>query len=111
VLVFVSLILARESRSLLMGEGVSPETIIRIKKIAEKDNAVEKVLNVLSTYQSPEDVVLMLVVVFKSDLDTEEITAAIDRVRSAVKEEFKLVHYIFVQPDIYRKPLKSSPNP
>jgi len=69
LLVFVSFILARESRSLL------------------------------STYQSPEDVILMLIIDFKDDLDTEDITEAITRIRTRIKTEFQFIHYVIIQPE------------
>lgn len=100
ILVAVSLILARESRSLLMGEGIAPVTQVRIRKLVEEDKAVLKVLNILSTYQAPEDVLLMLIVAFKDDLETEDITLAIDRVRKVVKEHFPLVRFVIIQPQI-----------
>lgn len=46
LLIIVSLLLARESRSLLMGEGIAPITQQRLKDLTEKDPAVLKVLNV-----------------------------------------------------------------
>jgi len=98
LLVAVSMVLGRESRSLLMGEGISRETQIKIKTLVEKDEAVLKVNNILSTYQSPEEVVLMLIVTFKPDLDTELITEAVTRVRSNVKHEFELVEFVIIQP-------------
>ncbi|WP_316833670.1 cation diffusion facilitator family transporter [Pedobacter nutrimenti] len=98
LLVFVSLILARESRSLLMGEGISPETQKKIIAIAESDKAVIKVANVLSTYQSPEEIMLMLIIYFKEDLDTEDITDSIDRIRAAIKREYQLVEFVIIQP-------------
>ncbi|HXR85110.1 MAG TPA: cation diffusion facilitator family transporter [Hanamia sp.] len=98
LLVFVSLILARESRSLLMGEGIAAETQKKIIALAERDPAVIKVNNVLSTYESPEEVVLMLIISFKQHLDTEEITDAIVRIRKQIKEEFKLVEFVIIQP-------------
>ena len=98
ILVAVSMILARESRSLLMGEGVSKETQQKIKSIAEKDEAVDKVMNVLSTYEAPEAVLLLLRVAFKPDLTTEEITTAIERVRAAIKQEYGLIKFILIQP-------------
>jgi cation diffusion facilitator family transporter len=98
LLIFVSLILARESRSLLMGEGIAPETQQKIKALVEKDETVLQVSNILSTYQSPEEVVLMLLVQFKQDLDTDEITNAIERIRSAIKEKFNLVEFVLIQP-------------
>jgi len=103
LLIFVSLILARESRSLLMGEGIAPETQKKIIALAEKDPSVIKVVNVLSTYESPEEVVLMLIVNFKADLDTVEITDAIERVRKTIKQQFQLVEFVIIQPEAVKK--------
>jgi len=101
LLVFASVILARESRSLLMGEGIAPETQKKIKALAEKDPSVLKVGSILSTYEAPEEVVLMLIVYFKPDLDTDEITDAIERVRKAIKEEFTRIEFVIIQPQGY----------
>ncbi len=99
ILVFVSLILARESRSLLMGEGIAPETREKITKLAEQDDAVVRTKNILSTYQSPEEIVLVLIIDFKDHLDTEEITEAVQRIRRTVKTTFPLVRYVIIQPE------------
>ena len=99
VLVGVSMILARESRSLLMGESISNLSRQKIIVMTEKDPAVTKVMNIISTYQSPHEVILMLIIAFKDDLDTQEINEAIERVRNAVKEEFKLVRFVIIQPE------------
>lgn len=99
LLVFVSFILARESRSLLMGEGIAPDVKKRIKDLVERDGSVTCVKSMISTYQSPEEVVLMLLVDFKNDLNTGEITDAIGRLRNAITAEFSLVQYIFIQPE------------
>lgn len=98
LLVAVSLVLGRESRSLLMGEGIAPDTQKKIKTLAEKDEAVLKVNNVLSTYQSPEEVVLMLIVSFEANLDTEDISRAITRIRADIKQEFDKVEFVIIQP-------------
>lgn len=100
LLVFVSAILARESRSLLMGEGIAPETKEKIKFLAEQDQAVLSVPNILSTYQSPEEVILMLICVFRPDLDTEDITDSISRIRAAVKAAFPFARFVIIQPQI-----------
>ncbi|GGG59643.1 cation diffusion facilitator family transporter [Epilithonimonas arachidiradicis] len=99
ILVFVSFILARESRSLLMGEGIAPETKQKIVELAESDPAVLKTKNILSTYQSPEEVVLMLIIDFEDHLDTEEITDAIQRIRAVIKQLFPLVRFVIIQPE------------
>lgn len=101
VLVGVSAILARESRSLLMGESISPESRNRIITLVEKDPSILKVMHLLSTYQSPDEIILMLIVAFKEDLNTAVINDAIDRIRDTVKTEFKLIRFILVQPETF----------
>lgn len=103
LLVGVSVILARESRSLLMGEGISDASRDKICLITNADPAVENTLKIISTYQSPEEVILMLIVAFKADLDTEDINEAIDRIRSQVRKEFKLIRYVIIQPEVMTK--------
>lgn len=109
VLIGVSAILARESRSLLMGEGISPETRIRIISLVEQDKAVLKVMHLLSTYQSPDEIILMLIVAFRENLNTIEINETIDRIRDTVKAEFKLMRFVMVQPETFgEEMIKSS---
>ena len=106
LLVGVSLILARESRSLLMGEGVSESSRKKIIQLTESDHSVLKVMNVMSTYQSPEDVLLILIVAFQEDLDTEDINNSINRIRTVIKKEFKLIHFVIIQPEVADHPYK-----
>jgi len=98
LLIFVSLILARESRSLLMGEGISIETQKRLIQITEDDPAVIKVINVLSTYESPDEIVLMLIIRFKPNLHTAAITDAIERLKTRIKNQYALIKFIVIEP-------------
>jgi len=98
LLIGVSLILARESRSLLMGEGIALASQERIIALTEQDPSVIKVLNVLSNYQSPKEVILMLMISFEPELNTKAMTNAIDRIRGVIKKEFPLIKFVIVQP-------------
>jgi cation diffusion facilitator family transporter len=99
LLVGISLILARESRSLLMGEGIAPETKKKITAIVEKDERVLRLMNIISSYQSPTEVLVVLIVVFKDNLNTQTINAASDHIRNIIKKEFKLIRFIIIQPE------------
>lgn len=98
LLVAVSIVLGRESKGLLMGEGIDPRTQVRIRSLAEKDASVLKVNSVLSTYQSPNEVVLMLIVTFKPELNTADISEAITRIRADIRREFDLIEFVIIQP-------------
>jgi divalent metal cation (Fe/Co/Zn/Cd) transporter len=99
LLVGVSLVLARESRSLLMGEGISAEIKNKVIATAEKDPAVLKVQYVLATYRAPEDVLVMLIIAFKPDLDTADINESIVRIRTTIMEQHELIKFVAVQPE------------
>ncbi|MDN5287211.1 MAG: cation diffusion facilitator family transporter [Mucilaginibacter sp.] len=101
LLIGVSLILARESRSLLMGEGIGKDTKARITEIVGQDTDVLKLMHILSTYQSPSEIVLMLIVAFKPNLDTARINEAISRIRNRVKDEYSLIHFVIIQPETF----------
>ena len=98
ILIIISLILARESKSLLMGETTSRKTLRRIVVIAEGDISVIKVKKHFSMYLSPEEVILQLNTVFDDNLTTVQITDAIDRIVNNIKKEFPRIKQIFIEP-------------
>ena len=108
ILIGVSLILARESRSLLMGEGISLSTKKRITEIVEQDADVLKLMHMMSTYQSPSEVLLMLIISFKDNLDTAGINNAIIRIRNKVKDEYNLIHFVIIQPDTFMEKVSAN---
>jgi len=100
LLVFVSMVLARESHSLLMGEGVMETTRVKIINITESNPNVVKVERVFSMYQSPEEILVILWVTYKAGVSTAEIYQSIKSIRIAIKKEFKLVSFVIIQPEI-----------
>ncbi|QPH40398.1 cation diffusion facilitator family transporter [Pedobacter endophyticus] len=98
LLIFVSFILARESRSLLMGEGLTPETQQKLKVLVEADEDVIALKSLLSTYQSPKEVLLLMILTFQADLTTEDLTNAIDRLRDKIKHEYDIIKFVIIQP-------------
>ncbi|KLT66982.1 cation diffusion facilitator family transporter [Pedobacter sp. BMA] len=107
LLIFVSFILARESRSLLMGEGLTPETQQKLKELVQADQDVIELKSLLSTYQSPREVLLVLILTFRADLRTEEITTAIDRLRGKIKLEYDIIKFVIIQPQSVNVPEKA----
>lgn len=100
LLVGVSLILARESRSLLMGEGIAERTSRQIKKIVTEDPLILEVKYLFSSYQSPEEILLVLIVNMKADLDTAEIDDAITDAREKIKKKYPLIKFVIIQPEL-----------
>ena len=98
IMIAISILLVRESKSLLMGETTSRKTLRKIVKLTEADTAVLKVKRHFSMYLSPEEVLLQLNTVFKDDLSTQQITDAIERIIKTIQTEFPKIKQIFIEP-------------
>lgn len=98
ILIFISLLLVRESSSLLMGETIQKATLKEVVLLVEADAAVVKVKKKLSIYLSPEEIVLQLTTVFKNGLTTEQITSAISSITQSIQKKFPLIKQIFIEP-------------
>ena len=98
VMIVISMLLVRESKSLLMGEVPGRKTLRRVVAIAEADKAVVKIKKHYSMYMAPEEILLQLNTVFKDGLTTRQITDAIERITKTIQVEFPRVKQIFIEP-------------
>lgn len=99
ILTVASAVLARESRSLLIGEGISAKTEGEIRGLVEEVSEGSKVKRVFSLYQAPDEVLLVLIVDFPPDLSTDEISERIGRVRDKIKGRYPKIAYVVIQPE------------
>lgn len=93
----IAVLLLRETRSLLIGEGLRREEIEDIVYIVESDLAVIKCGRVLSMYMGPNDMLLTLDVTFDDELDEGDVLQAIDRIEAALFEDYPQCSAIFIE--------------
>lgn len=98
ILITISALLIRESKSLLMGETTNRRNLKKIIAIAEADAAIIKIKKHFSTHMSPDEALLQLNAVFKDDLTTREITRAIERITQTIQKQFPHMKQIFIEP-------------
>jgi cation diffusion facilitator family transporter len=97
LLAVVACALIHESRSLLVGEGVQPETAQAIRDLALAQPHVKEAGRVLSMYVGPDDVLVTM------DLDFEDATPAADAGRTIatierqVRERFPSIRRVFIE--------------
>ena len=94
----VSLVLARESRSLLMGETASPQALEHIVRIAETSAVVKKVQEHLSMVLGPEEVMLVLRVVVRDGAFSGHVTQAVKDLKQAIQSAYPNMKRIFIEP-------------
>ncbi|MBO0931447.1 cation diffusion facilitator family transporter [Fibrella aquatilis] len=98
LLVGISVVLARESKSLLMGEGVDDDTKAQLIALTTADPAVVSVLNMHTIYMSPNEVVVMQRVAFDPALTADLVSYAIHRISNTLRTELPDIKQIFVEP-------------
>lgn len=98
LLVLVSIFLGRENRSLLMGEGLSLTMQENVKDAILKDESVKAVIKLLSTYQSPNEVLLILIIDFENNMATIELEQSIERLKEKMKSEFEIIKFVVIEP-------------
>jgi cation diffusion facilitator family transporter len=93
----VAVLLIAQSRGLLIGEGIRPETARAIRALAMEQPGVEDVGHVLSMYIGPEDVLVIVDVNFKDDTPTGDAAEAIAAIEKQVRARFPMIKRIFIE--------------
>ncbi|GAB3316938.1 cation diffusion facilitator family transporter [Luteimonas notoginsengisoli] len=98
VLAASSLLLARETKGLLLGESAHPHVRDDILRIAGEDAAIRTANGVLTVQLGPDQVVAALSAEFEDALTTTEIEACVSRVEHAAKAAHPALAALFVKP-------------
>lgn len=97
ILCGVALLLAIETKGLLIGEGATAETVASIRQITNNDPSVEKVMKVLTLHFGPQEILLNLEIKFIDDLETEELAIAVERLESCIRTRHAEIQNIFIE--------------
>jgi cation diffusion facilitator family transporter len=89
--------LAYESKGLLIGEGVSPQTLESIRAIARAHPAVAELRKALTMHFGPHDVLLTLDIRFQKHLTASEIAAVIDELEKKIRDRHPEIKHIFIE--------------
>jgi cation diffusion facilitator family transporter len=93
----VAALLAWQSRGLLIGEGIRPETARAIRSIALAQPQVRDVGRVLSMYMGPNDALVTMDLDFDAGTEASDAALAIADVERQVRERFPMIKRLFVE--------------
>lgn len=100
VLVGVAIFLAREVKSLLIGESADPTVSAAVTAtVGPQHPNVEAVLRLITVQQGPGEVLVAMKVRMKAGLTTRELVDSINAFEQAVHDRAPEVRWCFVEPD------------
>jgi divalent metal cation (Fe/Co/Zn/Cd) transporter len=98
ILLVSSLLLARETKDLLIGEPARPGLRDAILRIAADDRDVMHANGALTVHLGPHQIVAALSIEFREELGTNQIEDCVERIEAAIKHALPEVTSLFVKP-------------
>ena len=95
------MLLAYESKKLLVGESADLESVSSIRALAAADPAVVRVGRPLTMHLGPEDVLLNLDVQFREGLSATEIGQAVDRLEQVIRGKHGEIKRVFIAAELF----------
>ena len=97
ILAGTAVLLAYESKGLLIGEGAHPEVVHGIERILAADTRIAHANEVLTLHFGPADVLLNLSIDFGGDVDADTLEAAISELETRIKQDYPQITRVFIE--------------
>jgi cation diffusion facilitator family transporter len=91
-------LLAKETKSLLIGERADPGIVDSIMRVAEQIDGVDHANGILTVHLAPKEILVALSLEFADDLRTPEIEAKVVELERCVRLSHPQVVAVFVKP-------------
>jgi cation diffusion facilitator family transporter len=101
LLICIALVLAAETKSLLIGEGAGPESVARIRAAAVDGDTVTGVIHMRTLHLGPEELLVAAKVSVRHDDTAAEVARAIDAAEERIRAAEPFARVIYLEPDIY----------
>jgi len=109
LLIAVAVILGIETKSLLIGEGASPENLATIRDVMNAHPTVESLIHMKTLYLGPDELMIAAKVAFPKATRLVEIATAIDALEAEIRAKIPAARVIYIEPDLYQPPGEGNP--
>ncbi|MBF8172244.1 cation diffusion facilitator family transporter [Streptomyces olivaceus] len=101
LLILIALILAAETKSLLLGEAAGVEVVQQIETAIVAGDTVTGIIHMRTLHLGPEELLVAAKIAVRHDGTATEIAAAINAAESRIREATPIARVIYLEPDIY----------
>jgi len=103
LLVAIAVVLAIETKSLLIGEGANPEEIRKIEKGILAGDGVERIIHMKTLHLGPEELLVAVKIAVPRAERADDLAQHIDETEVRIREAVPIARVIYIEPDIYRE--------
>jgi cation diffusion facilitator family transporter len=97
ILSCTAMLLAYESKGLLIGEAASKDVVSGIRTILVREHDILSINEILTMHMGPEDVLLNISLDFQDNISAGDVERTITRLETSIKEKYPEVARIFIE--------------
>ncbi|KMS79874.1 MULTISPECIES: cation diffusion facilitator family transporter [Streptomyces] len=101
LLVLIALVLAAETKSLLLGEAAGLEDIKKIEAAIVDGDTVPRIIHMRTLHLGPEELLVAAKIAVRHDDTATEVASAIDAAEARIRAAVPIARVIYLEPDIY----------
>ncbi|KAA6221537.1 cation diffusion facilitator family transporter [Streptomyces albofaciens JCM 4342] len=110
LLVLIALVLAAETKSLLLGEAAGPEQVAKIRAAVVDGDTVTRVIHMRTLHLGPEELLVAAKIAVQHDDTAKEVADAINAAEERIRAAVPIARVIYLEPDIYRESAAAAGN-
>ncbi|MCY1245398.1 hypothetical protein D9M72_585480 [compost metagenome] len=100
LLVAIAIVLAMETKSLLLGESATKADVVRISSALEANGT--KIIHLKTLHLGPEELLVAAKISVGAAASGAEIAEAIDDAESRIRDAVPIARVIYLEPDLER---------
>ncbi|MFI7518750.1 cation diffusion facilitator family transporter [Micromonospora globbae] len=101
LLVVIAIVLAIETKSLLLGEGAEAHEVAAIERAVTDGPEVERIIHMKTLYLGPEELMVAAKIGVPACETAEEVARGINAVEARIRAAVPIARVIYLEPDIY----------
>ncbi|QYX79637.1 cation diffusion facilitator family transporter [Streptomyces akebiae] len=101
LLILIAIVLAAETKSLLLGESAGTENVEKIAQAVVDGDTVTRVIHMRTLHLGPEELLVAAKIAVRHDETATEVANAINAAEARIREAVPIARVIYLEPDIY----------
>lgn len=101
LLIVIAIVLAAETKSLLLGEAAGLEEIEKIRAATVDGEAVTRIIHMRTLHLGPEELLVAAKIAVERNETAAQVTEAINAAEDRIRAAVPIARVIYLEPDIY----------
>ncbi|MFF3767912.1 cation diffusion facilitator family transporter [Streptomyces sp. NPDC001922] len=101
LLILIALVLAAETKSLLLGESAGADDVAKIREAVVDGTGVTRLIHMRTLHLGPEELLVAAKVGVPQDSSGAQVAEAINAAEARIREAVPIARVIYLEPDIY----------